>query len=224
MESVASLEQVAVDTIGESWAQVLGSVFSKDYMRILSATLQRERSKYTIYPAQEDVFKAYKLTPYEKIKVVIVGQDPYHNGAADGLAFSSKNENFVPASLRNIFKEIGIEGASPNLKRWAEQGVFLINTCLSVRKASPFSHQGIGWQYFTTDTIKALSNRQERIYFMLWGSHAKKHREYIDPIKHTVLTAAHPSPFSAHKGFFGCNHFKAVNNFLEQDGIKKIDW
>ena len=214
---------IAVDTIGESWAQHLGSEFSKPYMGIISATLKRERLTHTIYPEQQDVFNAYLHTPYDKVRVVILGQDPYHNGAADGLAFSSKKPNFIPQSLRNIFKEIGYDAVkSPNLYRWAEQGVFLLNTCLTVRKGLPNSHSKIGWQEFTFRTIQSL-NDKDHVIFMLWGSHAQKYDEYIDP-KHTVLKCSHPSPFSAHRGFLGSGHFKWINEYYKQTNQPTIDW
>ncbi len=215
---------IAVDTLGESWAQHLGSEFSKEYMGILSATLKRERLTHTIYPEQQDVFNAYTQTPYDKVRVVILGQDPYHNGAADGLAFSSKRDNFIPASLRNIFKEIGYESVkSPSLYRWAEQGVFLINTCLTVRKGLAGSHAKIGWQEFTLRTIQALNDRPDRVVFMLWGAHAHKYDDYIDP-KHITLKCAHPSPFSAHRGFLGSGHFKWINEYFKSTNQTTIDW
>lgn len=214
---------IAVDTIGESWAQHLGSEFTKPYMGIISATLKRERLTHTIYPEQQDVFNAYLHTPYDKVRVVILGQDPYHNGAADGLAFSSKRPNFIPQSLRNIFKEIGYESVkTPSLYRWAEQGVLLLNTCLTVRKGLANSHSKIGWQEFTFKTIQSL-NDKKHVIFMLWGAHAQKYNEYIDP-KHTVLKCAHPSPFSAHRGFLGSGHFKWINEYYKETNQPTIDW
>ena len=221
-DAMINTRNIAVDTIGESWAQHLGSEFSKEYMSILSATLKRERMTHTIYPDQKDVFNAYIHTPYDKVRVVILGQDPYHNGAADGLAFSSKKPNFVPQSLRNIFKEIGYETKYPSLERWAKQGVLLLNTCLTVRKGLPNSHSKIGWQEFTFRTIQSL-NDKDHVIFMLWGSHAQKYDEYIDP-KHTVLKCAHPSPFSAHRGFLGSGHFKWINEYYKQTNQPTIDW
>jgi uracil-DNA glycosylase len=215
--------------VGESWAQIMGPEFTKPYMRKIYATLKKEREEHTVYPNHDDLFKAYRLTPYDKIRVVIVGQDPYHNGYADGLAFSSNDDKFVPQSLRNIFKEIGYKSedskypCSSNLERWANQGVFLLNTCLSVRKGLPNSHSKIGWQEFTFKTIQALSERKERIFFMLWGAHARKYSEYID-LHHVTLEAAHPSPFSADKGFFGCGHFEFVNFHNRLDNMPEINW
>ena len=221
---VSQAHNIAVDAIGETWAQYLGSEFSKQYMKNLSATLKRERMTHTIYPDQQDVFNAYLITPYDKVRVVILGQDPYHNGAADGLAFSSKRENFIPQSLRNIFKEIGYAAVkSPNLQRWAEQGVLLLNTCLTVRKGMPNSHSKIGWQEFTFRTIQSLNDKEEPVVFILWGAHAQKYQEYIDK-KHPVLTSAHPSPFSAHRGFFGSGHFKWVNQYFRDFDKPEINW
>jgi uracil-DNA glycosylase len=223
-ELMIKSHNTAVDTLGESWAQYLGSEFSQEYMAIISATLRRERQTHTIYPSQEDVFKAYKTTPYKKVRVVILGQDPYHNGAADGLAFSSKHDTFIPASLRNIFKEIGYKSVkSPNLMRWAQQGVLLLNTCLTVRKGLAGSHSKIGWQKFTFRTIQSLNKIDEPIIFMLWGSHAQKYEEYIDS-NHIILKCSHPSPFSAHRGFLGCGHFKWVNDYFKQTNQPVIDW
>jgi uracil-DNA glycosylase len=222
-DAMINTRNIAVDTIGESWAQHLGSEFSKQYMSIISATLKQERLTHTIYPEQQDVFNAYIHTPYDKVRVVILGQDPYHNGAADGLAFSSKRPNFIPQSLRNIFKEIGYEAVkSPSLYRWAEQGVLLLNTCLTVRKGLAHSHSKIGWQEFTFKTIQSL-NDKKHVIFMLWGAHAQKYDEYIDP-KHTVLKCAHPSPFSAHRGFLGSGHFKWINEYYKSTNQPTIDW
>ena len=223
-DAMINTRNIAVDTIGESWAQHLGSEFSKEYMAILSATLKRERMTHTIYPKQQDVFNAYLHTPYDKVRVVILGQDPYHNGAADGLAFSSKKPNFIPQSLRNIFKEIGYDAVkSPSLYRWADQGVLLLNTCLTVRKGMAGSHSKIGWQEFTLRTIQALNDKQDQIIFMLWGAHAHKYDEYIEP-KHITLRSAHPSPFSAHRGFLGSGQFKWVNDYFSSTGQDVINW
>ena len=215
---------VAVETLGESWGPQLAPEFSKEYIQVLSATLKKERLTHTIYPEQQDVFNAYVHTPYDKVRVVVLGQDPYHNGAADGLAFSSKRPNFIPQSLRNIFKEIGYDSVkSPSLYRWAEQGVFLINTCLTVRKAAANSHSKIGWQEFTFKTIQALNDRTDPIIFMLWGAHAQKYDEYIDS-KHITLKCAHPSPFSAHRGFLGSGHFQWINEYFIKSGQDPIVW
>lgn len=217
--------------IEASWKEALNDEFSKPYFSNLKSFLQQEKADgKTIYPAGSLIFNAYNTTPLDKVRVVILGQDPYHNpGQAMGLSFSVPRGITVPPSLRNIYKELntslGLEKPSHgDLTKWAEQGVFLLNAMLTVEKKNPGSHQRSGWQYFTDATIKAISDKRENVVFMLWGAFAKKKSALIDGNKHLILTSPHPSPFSADRGFFGNDHFKTANEYLEQHGYEAIDW
>jgi uracil-DNA glycosylase len=213
------------------WFSQIGDEFKKDYMQGLKQFLKAEKSAgKVIFPASERWFNAFNSTPFDKVKVVILGQDPYHGpGQAHGLCFSVLPDVAFPPSLRNIFKEIeadlGI--ARPKhgyLQSWAEQGVLLLNATLTVEQSNAGSHQGKGWEQFTDHVIKQLNEQRENLVFILWGSYAQKKGQLIDTRKHLVLKSPHPSPLSAHRGFFGCKHFSQTNTYLEQLGLKAIDW
>lgn len=212
------------------WEEILKSEMKKDYFVNLTDFIEKEYKTQTIYPPKEQLFEALKLTPYEDVKVVILGQDPYHQkGQSHGLSFSVKEGVKIPPSLRNIYKEIensmNVNAAkSGDLTSWAKQGVLLLNAVLTVRDSSPNSHKGKGWEIFTDCIISSLNNHKTPIVFMLWGNDAKKKIPLITNEKHLILTAAHPSPLSASRGFFGCNHFNLANDFLEKNHISKINW
>lgn len=214
------------------WLAVLEGEFEKDYMKNLKSFLQEEKNKgATVYPKGTDIFNALNTTPFDQVKVVILGQDPYHGiGQTHGLSFSVQRGVAVPPSLKNIYKELetDIEGFKTpnhgNLTHWAEQGVLLLNATLTVRASEAGSHQNRGWEIFTDEIIKALSQKREHIVFLLWGKYAQQKASLIDQKKHYVLTAAHPSPFSAYNGFFGSKHFSKANQLLVQNNLNPIDW
>ncbi len=216
----------------ESWKAVLEDEFEKDYMKKLRLFLQeRIKTGQIIYPTNSLIFNAFTHTPFNKVKLVILGQDPYHGAnQAHGLSFSVQKGVPVPPSLQNIFKELQNEypefqiPAHGDLSQWADQGVLLLNATLTVEASKPGSHQNQGWEQFTNRIIQILSEKRKDIVFLLWGKYASAKSVMIDQSKHTVLIAPHPSPFSAHSGFFGCNHFKKSNEILEKKGIKGIDW
>ncbi|HYW94818.1 MAG TPA: uracil-DNA glycosylase [Bacteroidales bacterium] len=216
--------------IHESWKQPLMEEFNKPYFADLKEFLVEDKSSSTIYPPGPLIFNAFNKTPWDRAKVVIIGQDPYHGkGQAMGLCFSVPEGIKPPPSLVNIFKEIRDDlGADipnhGNLEYWAMQGVFLLNATLTVRAGQAGSHQGKGWETFTDAVIKKLSDEKENLVFLLWGRFAQNKSNLIDTSKHHVLEAAHPSPFSAYNGFFGCRHFSKANSFLEEDGFDPIDW
>ena len=216
--------------LGNTWDTILKDEFDKDYYLKLRSFLKQEYTTKTIYPSMYDIFNALKYTDYNDTKVVILGQDPYHGeGEAHGLAFSVKEDIPIPPSLKNIYKELNTSLGCyiPNngyLKKWADQGVLLLNAALTVQKDMANSHRGKGWEIFTDEVIKKLSQREKPVIFMLWGNNAKEKRQYIDLKRHHVLTSVHPSPLSASRGFFGCNHFKKANEILESMGEKPIDW
>ena len=216
--------------IESGWKSVLMPQFQAPYFSELKETLIREYDQKVVYPPKSKLFAAYDTTPFEKVKVVILGQDPYHGpGQAHGLCFSVPHGIPQPPSLKNIFKEInkdlGIElPDNGNLEHWAKQGVFLLNTFLSVREASPLSHSKIGWERFTDASIEALSEHRQGLIFLLWGSNARKKKDLIDLNRHHVLESVHPSPLSAHRGFFGCGHFSRTNELLNKMGKEPIDW
>lgn len=217
--------------IEASWKEALANEFAKPYFKNLTSFLRQEKTDgKTIYPAGNLIFNAYNTTPIDKVRVVILGQDPYHNpGQAMGLSFSVPKGVTVPPSLRNIYKELntsmGLEKPTHgDLTKWANQGVFLLNAMLTVERNNPGSHQRSGWQYFTDATIKTISDQREHVVFLLWGAFAKKKSVLIDEEKHLVLTSAHPSPFSADRGFFGNDHFQQANKYLTQYGYEAIDW
>ncbi|KLT67282.1 uracil-DNA glycosylase [Pedobacter sp. BMA] len=214
------------------WLAVLENEFEKDYMKSLKAFLQKEKETgATVYPKGSDIFNALNTTPFDQVKVVILGQDPYHGaGQAHGLSFSVQRGIAVPPSLKNIYKELesDIEGfrapGHGNLTHWAEQGVLLLNATLTVRASEAASHQNRGWEVFTDEIIKSLSQKREHIVFLLWGKSAQQKAALIDEKKHYILTAPHPSPFSVHTGFLGSRHFSKTNQLLIQNNLPPIDW
>lgn len=216
----------------KSWLDALEGEFEKDYMKHLKSFLLDEKQKgATVYPKGTDIFNALNHTPFNKVEVVILGQDPYHGaGQAHGLSFSVQKGVTIPPSLKNIYKELkeDIQGFKipphGNLTKWADEGVLLLNATLTVRAHEPGSHQGKGWEIFTDKVISTLSEKRKGIVFLLWGRYAQNKTALIDETKHTVLKAAHPSPFSAHNGFLGCKHFSKANEILIKQGQKPIDW
>lgn len=213
-----------------SWKQVLGAEFEQPYFRELIDFVKAEYRSQTIFPKGKDVFKALDTTPLHKVRVVILGQDPYHGpGQANGLCFSVAPGIPLPPSLRNIFKEINADLGIPlpahgDLSTWAEQGVLLLNATLTVRAHQAASHQGRGWEAFTDAVIGKVNAHCEHVVFLLWGSYARKKGVLIDGQKHLVLESPHPSPLSAHRGFFGNGHFSKANTYLEKHGHKAIRW
>ena len=217
--------------IEESWKEVLKDEFTKDYFLQIVTFIKTEKAAgKIIYPPGSLIFNAFDKTPFDKVKVVLLGQDPYHNsGQAHGLSFSVPPGITKPPSLINIFKELqsdlGIPpSADGNLEKWATQGVLLLNASLTVRQNEPGSHSKIGWIEFTDAVIKKISEEKKGVIFLLWGRFAQDKQVLIDETKHHVLKAAHPSPFSADKGFFGCKHFSKTNEFLMHEGLQPIDW
>ena len=216
--------------IGNDWDSVLEVEFKKDYFLKIKEFVSEEYETKTIYPPRDEIFNAFKFTPLANVKVVILGQDPYHEaGQAHGLAFSTPDGRPIPRSLKNIFKEINEEYDYPIpesgcLEKWAEQGVFLLNTVLTVEDGNANSHSKCGWQTFTDNVIEILNNQKQPIVFMLWGKQAEKKKELITNPNHLVLITSHPSPFSARRGFFGCNHFRLANEFLKENKKEEIDW
>lgn len=217
--------------IDDSWNEKLNVEFNKPYFEQIALHIKTEKSqKKIIYPPGSLIFNAFNTTPFDNVKVVILGQDPYHgSGQAHGLCFSVQNGVPPPPSLVNIFKELQEDLGLPipdhgNLTHWAEQGVFLLNASLSVRSGEPMSHSKIGWAQFTDEVIKIISSKKEHGVFILWGKFAQEKRILIDESKHCILKAAHPSPLSAHAGFFGCKHFSKTNAYLIKNGIDPIDW
>ncbi|MDR3162632.1 MAG: uracil-DNA glycosylase [Helicobacteraceae bacterium] len=215
----------------KSWFDQMGGEFSKPYMQELKRFLigEREAGKF-VFPRASLWFRAFELTPFESVKTVILGQDPYHGaGQAHGLAFSVQKGVTIPPSLANVYIELknDINFTPPDhgfLEKWALEGVLLLNATLSVEKDRAGSHQNRGWEIFTDRAIEALSNRREHLVFMLWGSYAQKKAGLIDIGKHLILKAPHPSPLSAHRGFFGCGHFSKANEYLKRHGITPIEW
>jgi len=217
--------------IEPSWKEALKNEFSQAYFQQIPLHLKTEKSQgKTIFPPGSLIFNAFNTTPIDKVKVVVLGQDPYHGyGQAHGLCFSVQNGVPPPPSLINIFKElhddVGIDIPNHgNLTHWAQQGVFLLNASLTVRSGEPMSHSKIGWAEFTDHVIKTISEKREHVVFLLWGKFAQEKRALIDEHKHLVLRAAHPSPLSASAGFFGCRHFSKANEYLVNKGIDPIDW
>lgn len=217
--------------IEESWKKALKDEFTKDYFLQIATFIKTEKALgKIIYPPGALLFNAFDKTPFDKVKVVLLGQDPYHNpGQAQGLSFSVPKGITKPPSLINIFKELQsdlgiIPSADGNLEKWAMQGVLLLNASLTVRKNEPASHSKIGWIDFTDAVIKKISMQKKGLVFLLWGKFAQDKQTLIDETKHHVLKAAHPSPFSADKGFFGCKHFSKTNEFLMLEGLQPIDW
>src|SRR5688572_834767 len=216
--------------IAASWKSRLAEEFEKPYFRDLIAFVRDEYKSHTIYPSGKDIFRAFDTCRFEDIKVVIIGQDPYHGEKqANGLCFSVHDGIKMPPSLMNIFKEIRQDLGKPlpssgDLGRWARQGVLLLNATLTVRASTPGSHQKKGWEEFTDAVIRKLSAEKSNIVYLLWGAYAQKKGEIIDRNKNLVLMSPHPSPFSADRGFFGCKHFSQANSYLKGKGLPEIDW
>ncbi|MDE7303412.1 MAG: uracil-DNA glycosylase [Oscillospiraceae bacterium] len=216
--------------IGNEWDELLKDEFTKEYYLKLREFLKVEYSTRRIYPNMYDIFNSLKYTSYSDVKAVIIGQDPYHGaGQAHGLCFSVQKGTAIPPSLQNIYKEIysdlGIPPANHGyLKKWADSGVLLMNTVLTVREGQANSHRGMGWEIFTDRVIELLNQRDKPIVFLLWGGNAKQKMRLITNHNHLILQAAHPSPLSAYNGFFGCRHFSKANEFLTANGITPIDW
>ena len=216
--------------IGNSWDEVLAGEFEKEYYLELREFLKSEYSTHQVYPPMEHIFRALKETPYDKVKAVILGQDPYHEpGQAEGLCFSVPDGVAHPPSLQNIFKEIANDLGTPaptsgSLRRWAEQGVLLLNATLTVRAHQAGSHQNKGWEQFTDAVISRLASEREGLVFILWGSYAQRKGQIIDRTRHLVLQSAHPSPLSAYRGFFGNHHFSQANAYLQARGEDPIVW
>jgi len=230
--AVESVNNISIDPrIEPSWKAVLSEEFQKPYFKQLKTFLLNERTVgETIFPRNKDIFNAFELTPFDKVKVVILGQDPYHGvGQAHGLAFSVMKGIPAPPSLQNIFKELATDvgfkiPSHGDLTHWAEQGILLLNTSLTVRANQANSHRGQGWELFTDAVIQCVGHRKEHVVFILWGAPAKTKLALIDATKHCVLTAPHPSPLSVHKGFYGCRHFSKTNQYLQSHGQAAIDW
>lgn len=216
--------------IEESWKKQLQNEFEKDYFINLTNFIRNEYQTKQIFPPAKLIFNAFEHTPFDKVKVVILGQDPYHNdGQAHGLSFSVNDGIQFPPSLINIFKEINSDLGIPipqsgNLTRWADQGVLLLNATLTVQAHQAGSHQNKGWENFTDAAIKKLADERENIVFLLWGSYAQKKAAFIDSNKHLILKSVHPSPLSAHRGFFGNKHFSQINDYLISKGLTPIQW
>lgn len=216
--------------IENSWKRELQEEFDKDYFRILTDFVRDEYTRHRIYPPGSLIFNAFNLCPFDKVKVVLLGQDPYHEpGQAHGLCFSVQDGVPFPPSLQNIFKETLNDVGKPmpssgNLSSWAQQGVLLLNATLTVREHQAGSHQGKGWETFTDTVIRILSQRKEHLVFILWGSYAQKKGDVIDRSRHLVLSSAHPSPLSAYRGFFGNHHFSLANDYLIRTGQQPINW
>jgi uracil-DNA glycosylase len=217
--------------IEPGWKKALEEEFGKEYFKGLTDFVKEEYKKGKVYPAPKDIFKAFELTPFDEVKVVILGQDPYHGaGQAIGLSFAVNEGVRLPPSLQNIFKELESDLGEPvtnksgDLSRWAKQGVLLLNATLTVRAGAANSHQGKGWELFTDAAIKALSDKREHLVFILWGNYARQKGAHIDRSKHLVIESTHPSPFAAAHGFFGSKPFSKTNEYLKQHGEKPIDW
>ena len=216
--------------IGNRWDDLLKEEFNKDYFTKLIEFVKNEYKTKTIYPKQSEVFNAFRYTDYDNVKVVIIGQDPYHGpNQAEGLSFSVSNEVLKPPSLKNIFKELesdlGIQFPKHNsLKPWAKEGVLLLNAVLTVEEHKPTSHKDKGWEIFTDNVIKIINNKEKPVVFILWGQYAKNKKYLITNKKHLIIESAHPSPFSAYNGFFGSKPFPKTNAFLKKNNIKEINW
>lgn len=216
--------------IGNSWDEILKEEFEKEYYLKLREFLKSEYRSYTVYPNMNVIFNSLKYADYKGLKAVIIGQDPYHEpGQAHGLAFSVQKGTPIPPSLQNIYKELqsdlGIDPASHGeLTSWAKQGVLLLNNALTVRRGQANSHRGKGWEQLTDAIIRKVNEKPEPVVYILWGANAREKTKLINNPNHLVLTSAHPSPLSAHSGFFGCKHFSKANEFLRNKGVGEIDW
>jgi uracil-DNA glycosylase len=212
------------------WDVILDGEFEKEYFKIIIDKVEREYATHKIYPAENKIFSAFKLTPFKDVKVVIIGQDPYHGeGEAHGLSFSVQDGIKIPPSLQNIYKELKEDlnidiATSGNLTKWAKEGVLLLNAVLTVEKDKPASHKNKGWELLTDYIIKILNEKKEPIVFILWGNFAKEKAKYITNKHHYIITSPHPSPFSARTGFFGSKPFSKTNEFLKKNNLKEIDW
>ena len=216
--------------IENSWKRELKKIFDSRFFYTITKAIKKEYKSNEVYPKGSDIFNAFNLCPFNKLKVVIIGQDPYHGyGQANGLCFSVNSNIKIPPSLKNIYKELKYNYSDftfndGDLSNWANQGVLLLNSILTVRKGQPGSHKQIGWEIFTDSVIKTISKRKKKIVFILWGAFAKSKSKLIDKNKHLILESSHPSPFSAYSGFFHQNHFIKTNDYLSKNGYKKIDW
>lgn len=216
--------------IEQSWKKVLEPEFEKPYFNELTKFVKDEYSSKVVFPKGSFIFRAFDECPFDKVRLVIIGQDPYHTpGVANGLAFSVNPEQRIPPSLINIYKEVKADlGVEPpktgDLTRWAKQGVLLLNATLTVRKGEPASHQGKGWEQFTDEVIRIVSEKKEHVVFFLWGAYAQKKEALIDSSKHFIIKSAHPSPFSADRGFFGSKPFSKANEYLKSKGLGEIEW
>ena len=216
--------------INSSWKLKLANEFNAPYFEKLATFVRNEYATHQIFPPAKLIFNAFNLCPFDEVKVVIIGQDPYHGlGQAHGLSFSVNEGIALPPSLKNIYQEIrsdlGIEPLKQgNLERWAKQGVLLLNATLTVQADLAGSHQKKGWERFTDSAIKAVAQEKEHVVFLLWGNYAQQKAQYIDANKHLILKAVHPSPLSAHRGFFGCKHFSQANLYLKEHNLKPINW
>ena len=216
--------------IAEDWKEILSAEFSKPYFEERVAFVKQEYASGMVYPAGRNIFRAFDKCPFERLKVVIIGQDPYHGeGQANGLCFSVNEGVPFPPSLQNILKEVFDDVGKPvpasgELDRWAEQGVLLLNSVLTVRAQSAASHAGRGWEQFTDAVVRAIAERKQGVVYMLWGNYAQRKGAIADPTKNLILKAVHPSPLSAYRGFFGCRHFSATNAYLVSQGKEPIEW
>ncbi|MCQ2199462.1 MAG: uracil-DNA glycosylase [Paludibacteraceae bacterium] len=217
--------------IEQSWKEVLRDEFEKDYfVKLTEFVREQYASSVTVFPPANCIFAAYDFCPFDQVKVVVIGQDPYFNpGQANGIAFSVQDGTKIPDSLRNIFQEVNTDTGAPiptsgNLERWARQGVLLTNAILTVNQGAPLSHKGMGWEKLQNRVIDELSSKRRNLVFMLWGAFAQDKEKRIDTSKHLVLKAPHPSPLSAYRGFFGCRHFSKANAYLRQHGLEEIQW
>ena len=232
MESKLLFSEAQKPALHSSWMNVLSVEFQQDYFKNLMEFITSEKNKgKLIFPSSADIYNAFNLTPLSKVKVVILVQDPYHgDGQAHGLSFSVKDDIKLPPSLKNMFKELEDDidafqlPTSGNLSKWAAQGVLLLNAILTVEAHKAASHQKQGWEQLTDNVIKLVSKECEHVVFLLWGKYAEQKERLIDEQKHLILKAAHPSPFSAYRGFFGCKHFSKVNEYLNSEGRTAIDW
>ena len=216
--------------IESSWKKVLTKDLQKPYFIELNEVVAAAYRTKTVFPLEENIFAAFKHCPFDEVKLVILGQDPYHGaGQAHGLSFSVPDGVKIPPSLRNIYKELASDlgkeiPVSGNLEHWAKQGVLLLNSTLTVEESEAGSHQGIGWETFTDEVIRTVSDQKEKVVFLLWGKFAQDKASLIDESKHLILKATHPSPLSAHRGFLGCRHFSKTNEYLKDKGLRKICW
>lgn len=223
-------KSLKIVAIHDTWRHALQNEFSKDYWKTLTNTIRDFYKKKTIYPNPKKIFNAFDSTPLDKVKVVIIGQDPYHGPSqAHGLSFSVENNTKIPPSLMNIYKELNSDlditiPSNGNLQSWADEGVLLLNTILTVEANQANSHKGLGWEKFTKAVIKAVDKELDNVVFMLWGKQAQSFLSMIDENKHYILCAPHPSPLSAHNGFFGCKHFSKANEYLKNNGKMPINW